>query len=131
MVGVSERWARTDEQIGLMHTARNRGGICAWCGRDVDDGETVYVERFTIGAKRPSWHGGVNYRATAHAPVGAECASPELLEQTAGRSPEPCAGCGRGVFYRQSRPLRQQALCSRRCAGRAVAAQSKARAGHR
>jgi len=113
-----ERWARTDDQIERMQAARHQGGLCAWCGREIADGETVYVERFLVGTRRDRPHGPVRHRAITYAPVGRECASPELLRETEGQDPERCASCGRGVFYRQSQPLRQRATCSRRCVSR-------------
>ena len=116
-MSVAERWARTDEQIERMHDARARGGRCAWCGRALDDGETVYLERFLTGERRIRQQGTGAPRSAAQAPVGAECASPELLAETAGRESEPCAGCGRGVYYGAVRgSRRRRALCSRRCA---------------
>ncbi len=110
----------TEEQRERLHTARNQGGQCAACGRVLRDEETVYVERFLVEARRPSY---------ADAPVGIECASTELLEETARREPERCAGCGRSVHYRAGRKDRRQALCSKPCAGRATAARRSAKTG--
>ncbi len=39
----------TEEQRERLHLARQRGGLCAACGRVLSDGEPVYVERFVIG----------------------------------------------------------------------------------
>jgi hypothetical protein len=100
----------TEEQRERLHLARRQGGPCAACGRVLGDDEAVYIERF---ADRRSW---------VTAPVGVECASPELLEQTKGQQPERCAGCGRGVYYRSARSIRHQALCSRVCGARVQAA---------
>jgi hypothetical protein len=117
-MSIAERWARTPEQIDLMHTARSQGGLCGWCGRQLDPAETVYVERFLTGVKQPIWHGVAAHRSITTAPVCAECASPELLEQTAGQSPESCAWCGRGVFFGQALTLRKRPTCARYCANR-------------
>ena len=119
-MSVAERWARTPQQVELMHATRRHGGRCAWCGRGLDDGELVYVDAFKIGERRLRRDGPAIHRTAAHAPVGAECASPELLDETAGQAPETCAGCGRGVYYRSSRGDRRRAVCSRRCLGRAT-----------
>jgi len=108
----SERWAKSQEQIDRMHTARV---LCGWCGRELADDETVYFELFAVGVKRPRYLGGAQHRAYAFARVGAECASSDLLQQTKQQAPDPCARCGRGVVYRATRSTRQQASCSRRC----------------
>ena len=79
----------TEEQRARIHAARARGKLCAGCGRDLVDGEHVWIERFTTGG------GG---RGFWQAPVGAECASPETVRATCRTGPEVCAGCGRGVF---------------------------------
>src|SRR4051794_18664163 len=99
-MSVLERWAMTDEQIALMHTARLRGGQCGWCGRALNDGEPVYFEQILVGTRRIRQDGPVKHRSMAYAPVGIECASPELLAQTTGQTPDRCATCGRGVIYR-------------------------------
>jgi hypothetical protein len=100
----------TEEQREQIHGARRRGGVCAACGRALSADEPVYIERFAV---RGSW---------MTAPVGVECASPELLQQVAGQEPEHCAGCGRGVYYRSTRSIRHQALCCRACGARVQAA---------
>src|SRR4051812_29862816 len=110
----------TEEQRDRLYEARRRGEICAGCGRALGEHESVYWERFEITG---------SYTSSATAPVGAECASPELLQQMAGTEPERCASCGRGVFYRgQHRSTRRQAICSRRCSSRAASARQAARA---
>src|SRR5688500_3524009 len=125
-MSVPERWARTEGQIMLMYQARRQGDLCAWCGKRLDDGETVYIEQFLTG-ERPSERQGTGaHRSIASAPVGSECASPELLKQTEGQTPEPCALCGRGVFYREARSRRQQTICSRRCGSRLALAKRAA-----
>jgi hypothetical protein len=109
----------TEEQRERLHAARNRGGMCAACGRALDDHETVYIERFTVDTRKSPARRGTGRGSVAHAPVGSECASPDLLRQTEGQEPERCAGCGRPLFYREAYPGRHRALCSRPCAGRA------------
>jgi len=126
-VSVSERWARTDEQIALMYEARRRGGRCCWCGRSLDDGETVYFERLLIGERQRRPDGPVTHWSAGREPVGIECASPELLAQTEGQTPERCAQCGRGVVYPQARSTRHQVTCSHRCASRLAMLRQRAK----
>jgi hypothetical protein len=109
----------TEEQRERLHAARNRGGMCAACGRALDDQETVYIERFTVDTRKFVARRGTGRGSEASAPVGIECASPDLLLQTAGQEPERCAGCDRSVFYRAASSRRHRALCSRLCTGRA------------
>jgi hypothetical protein len=113
-VTVTERWARTEDQIQLMHRAKRRAEVCGWCGRSFNLHETIYLEVFRVGA-RLSRQVGATHRSVAYAPVGSECASAEFLPQTDGQSPELCARCARRVFYRSTRGRRSQALCSGRC----------------
>ena len=80
----------TEEERERFHAARRQGGMCAACGRTLDAVEVVYREAFTIAIDG-------RRRTPAVGPVGAECASPELLRQVEGSEPERCAGCGRGV----------------------------------
>ena len=118
----------TEEEVARLHEARRTGGICAACGRALGAGETVYQEQFLIGAKRLHTNDVLIYASVAVGPVGSECASAALLEQTAGMEPERCAGCGRGVHYReQRRPTRHHAICSRRCSNRAASVRRAAR----
>jgi hypothetical protein len=102
----------TEEQRERLYAARYRGGMCAVCGRTLDDGEPVFWERFPVGRV-----GGI----TSHplAPVGSECASPRLREQKEGEEPEPCVSCGRPVYYARPSVHRTEAVCSGRCRGRA------------
>jgi len=127
-MSVEERWARTDEQIGVLHRARRQGGLCSWCGRDLAETETIYIERFLVGTRQPRGGSDAQPWSTAYAPVGAECASLDLLERTAGQMPDPCGYCGRRVFYRQILSRRQQILCSRRCGSHLLMQRQKARA---
>jgi hypothetical protein len=115
-MSVAERWARTAEQIDLMQAARFDGGVCSWCGRRLGEHETAYVERFLVGDRRAGQRNNGKHHALAWAPVGAECASPSLLEETEGQAPEACAGCGRGVFRRPTRAAQKRITCSRYCA---------------
>ena len=105
------RRLRTEGQAERFYLARRRGGLCAACGRELKDGEPVYVEQFDDF--RGSW---VN---RPMAPVGAECASDELRHAAASREPEPCAGCGRPMYYGVQNSWRKQALCSHSCRYRA------------
>ena len=114
------RLLTTHEQRERLHTARRRGGLCAACGRALEAGEPVYMERLVIDIPRPAGERVGGYRATTVAPVGVECASPAFLTQAEEREPEQCAGCDRPVYYAVGHPDRQQALCSRACRGRAV-----------
>jgi hypothetical protein len=109
----------TEAQRERLHAARNQGGQCAGCGRALAADETVYIERFTVVEVSPSY---------VHAPVGVECASPELLQKAKDDEPERCAGCGRPVYYRVMRRGRHRALCSRPCVNRTSAAERSARA---
>lgn len=105
----------TEAQREQFHLARRQGGRCVACDRVLSPGETVYIERFEIGSLA-----GRGVSATA--PVGVECASPGFVEETMGQEPECCAGCGRGVYYRQPSTRRRQALCSRKCGAQVQAA---------
>jgi hypothetical protein len=109
----------TEEQREQLHAARNHGGSCARCSRTLGDGETVYFESFLVDTRKLRARSETGSATISRAPVGIECASPELLEQTEGQAPAPCVGCGRGVYYGAGHSRRHRALCSRRCAGRA------------
>jgi hypothetical protein len=117
----------TEEQRERMYAARSRGGICAWCGKVLGADETVYLDRFLVGTRLLRGSNVAIHATEAQAPVGAECASSDLLERTDGTEPERCAMCGRGVYYRLSRATRHQAACSKRCATRAASARWQAR----
>ena len=127
MVSEERRRIVTQEQSERLHAARKTGGMCAACGRTLGVGETVYQEQFLIGAKRLHGRDVLVYASIAAGPVGSECASAEFLEQTVETEPERCAWCGRGVYYRQQRSARRQAICSRQCASRAGAAKQRAK----
>lgn len=120
---------RTEEQRERLHDARNHGRLCAACGRHLTDDETVYIEQFSVDARKLPGSRLTVGGTHAQAPVGRECASPEMLQGTEGQTPERCAGCDRPVFYRLASSRREQALCSRRCAGRAAVAKRAARMG--
>ena len=102
----------TEEERERLYIARNRGGFCALCGRTLDEGEPVYWEHFVVGK-------GDGYRSYPQAPVGAECASPWLLEEKDQEEPEPCADCGRPTYYATGSTKRRRAACSQRCQMRA------------
>lgn len=107
----------TEEERERLHAARYQAGICAACGRWLGADATVYMERFAV------------VRSYLSAPVGEECASPELLAWTAGAAPERCVGCGRGIHYRMNLSTRHQALCSKRCRVQTDRAKRRERAG--
>jgi hypothetical protein len=98
--------------------ARVGGGLCAACGRDLAEGEPVWLERIPVPG---------NPKALLRVTVGRECASPAFLARTEGQEPEPCAGCGRGVHYGKSNIKRSRALCSTRCVTRVRAADGRSR----
>jgi hypothetical protein len=82
--------------------------------------EPVYMERFVMLEVAGS-------EITLQAPLGAECASTEILDRMKGRDPERCVGCNRGVYYGRPRVNRHQAICSRECRNRAARATRAAR----
>src|SRR4051812_32113852 len=108
----------TDEERERLYAARNRGGLCAACGRALDDDEPAYIEQILLERKPLTAPGAWWPRRIVYwdAPLGAECASPGFLTSTQGRTPEQCDGCGRPVYYALGRAGRQRALCSKRCA---------------
>src|SRR5687767_4285624 len=110
----------TEEERERLFTARNQGGLCGLCGRELHTGEPVYWDRFAVGEI-----GGFVFRPTA--PVGIEGVSEALRQATEGVDPRPCAGCGRPVLYQEPRTARQWTACSRRCRGRAISAKARAR----
>jgi hypothetical protein len=110
----------TEDERERLYAARYSGGLCSVCGRILDGDEPVYWERVNVGTA-----GG--YTNHPHAPVGGECVLPGFLEEMEGRTPEPCAGCGRPVYYRGPRRGRHLALCSKRCGMRVSKAKRMAR----
>src|SRR4051794_16628094 len=112
---------KTDAERERLYAARERGGVCAGCGRALEDGEPVYIESIALDLKPLTAPGTRRVRSTVSrdAPLGAECASPGLLARMADATPDPCMGCGRPIFYALDRAGRQQAMCSKRCAFRA------------
>jgi len=113
-----------EEERERFNAARERGGLCAACGRALGEGEPVYIEQMlmdlnALAAPGMCWNRKVVPR---DAPLGVECASPELLARLEGRAPEQCGGCGRPVYYAKHRAGRQRALCSRTCRDRAYGA---------
>lgn len=108
----------TDEQRQWLALAKERGGICAACGRTLDDGEPVFIERLEVELKPLTAPGAVWARKTVNrdAVLGKECASPKFVARTSRLPSEPCEGCGRPVFYAVERAGRSHTFCSRRCA---------------
>ena len=111
----------TDLERERLHAAKGRGGLCVACGRVLDDGEPVYIERVVVDRKPLAatgvrWSACPAYRDT---PLGAECASPGFLARARGWEPERCAGCGRPVYCAVAREGCRWATCSHRCAPRA------------
>ena len=111
----------TDLERERLHAAKERGGLCVACGRVLDDGEPVYIERVMVDRKSlaapgVAWSRGAVYR---DAQLGAECVSPGFLARTSGREPERCEHCGRPIYYAVQRAGRRRALCSKRCFHRA------------
>ena len=94
----------TDEQREQLYAARQRGGVCAACGRTLTDGEPIYWEWFILD--RTAYEAG---------PVGAECASPEVLQEADDQEAVHCTGCGRRI-YLGAYTLPPQRACSRYCA---------------
>ena len=118
----------TEEGRERFNAAKEAGGLCAVCGRVLDDGEPVYIEQVALDRKPLTAPGARWSRETIYrdAPLGAECASPGFLARTQGRTPERCETCGRPVYYAKERAGRRLALCSRRCSRRAGEAASSA-----
>ena len=98
----------TEEERARVHAARRSGGMCAACGRAFVAGEAIWIESLAVHGE----HGGTTHWQV---PVGAECVAPETVRATCTTQPEPCAGCGRGVYYQATRRRRGRVLCSRRC----------------
>ena len=118
----------TEEERARIQAARNRGEICALCGRALVAGETLWHQRVLTAfgysnSRRPS-----RMRRSVpvywQAPVGRECASADTLRETEGRPPATCAGCGR-PFYPSPHVARRPASCSRRCDDRHRRARAK------
>jgi hypothetical protein len=112
-VSPNVRHLTTEEQWEQFHEARRARGMCAACGRPLGPDEPVYIEMLTGNGR------------TVKGPVGAECTSEELLDDTHGREPERCVGCSRPMHYRVAHARRQQAVCSVRCRSRSVAARHR------
>jgi hypothetical protein len=98
------RHLATEEQRERFYAARQRGGLCAACGRTLAVGEPAFLEWFILD--RTTYEAG---------PVGVECASPEALEEAESQEPAQCGGCGRPM-YRGAYNLPPQRACSRYCA---------------
>jgi len=111
----------TDEQRRWLYASRQRGGLCAACGRALADDEPVYIEPVAVDRKPLAAPGAWWQQATAlrEAPLGRECASPGFLAVARERPPERCDGCGRPMYYATERAGRHRAVCSKRCLDRA------------
>ena len=112
-MGDDVRRPLSEEGRARIHAARRDGGICAACGRELVEGETIWMERLTVRGE----YGDMSYW---HVPLGAECITPETVRNTCKVQPERCVGCGRGVYYRSSSGRRRRALCSRACGRKGV-----------
>jgi hypothetical protein len=112
------RWVRTVAQTALMHEARAYGARCGWCGRGFQVPEPLCIERFRTGEMRHRRDGPVTHRTISQAPVGQECASPELLHQLDRLTPDTCVNCGRAVYYRLPQWRQRVPCCSRLCSRR-------------
>ena len=110
-------WARSDDEVAQVREAKQRGDLCAACGRDLLDGEAVYYQRIAVGTEYAYPGAPVRPWSYPHAPVGVEFAAPELLEHAETDAPEWCEHCGRRVVYATSPPGRQHVTCSQRCRG--------------
>ena len=75
----------TDEERERLYAARHRGGMCAVCGRALNDGEPVFWEQFAVGRV-----GGITHRPQA--PVASECASSWLRQEKEGEEPGTLRG---------------------------------------
>ena len=119
----------TDEQRERFYAAKDRGGLCAACGRPLGADEPVYIERVVVDRKLLAAPGARWSHRSAYrdAPLGEECASPEFLARTQGQTPEPCEHCGRPVYYDVARARRLRTLCSMRCTDRVSSAGRAAR----
>ena len=107
----------TEEERARVHAAKARGETCAGCGRALAPDEPVWWESFAAADR--------GARARLWAPVGRECASPELLRETMGTEPGWCRACGRGVYSRAISRGRDPVLCSRLCRQRYAAARAR------
>lgn len=111
----------TEAERERFNAARDVGGLCAACGRTLGDDEPVYIDQMLLdrnafAASGVRWGQALVRR---DAPLGAECASPELLAHLERRTPERCAGCGRAMYYAKVRAQRRRAVCSYACRTRA------------
>jgi hypothetical protein len=77
------RLVLTEEERARFHAARNRGGLCAGCGRALSAGEPVWWAPFAV-------RGTHGRRSRRWAPVGEECAPSEFVRETAAGGPESC-----------------------------------------
>ncbi len=105
----------TDEEREQLRMAKELGGLCAVCGRTLGEGERVYIRRVAIGTRLFGDPSRPGTSVFAEAPVGAECAPPDLVAEGSECNPMPCVGCGRHVIHAVKHPRRRQVACSLRC----------------
>ena len=112
------RRALSEDERTLIQAARARGDVCAGCGRALAVGEPVWWAAFAVS-------GAYGRRSRQWAPVGRECAPPELVREAEAKGPERCLGCARDIYYGSIGYPRDLVLCSKRCRGRYDVARSK------
>jgi hypothetical protein len=114
---VSElRQLTTDQQRQWLFYAKEHGGLCAACGRALDDGEAVYIEPVDVTPGPGAiWS---RRKRTRSAHLGQECASPEFLARASLLPVERCEGCERPVVYAVERAVCVHTFCSKRCTNR-------------
>ena len=117
------RRALLEEERARIQAARRHGGMCALCGRALERGEPVWIQRLLVRGQ----YGGRAARWTV--PVGRECAAPDTLHAGDRRGPASCATCGRPVFGDPAATRRRVVACSARCRRKHTEAQIKE--GHR
>ena len=110
----------TEEERARVRLARPYGLVCGSCGAPLAEGEPVWIQRLGVGPTSGG-RGAIYWRA----PVCESCAAPSFRAQTEGADPEPCAACGRGVYYQSTHPRRRFVLCSKRCGGRYQVARAR------
>jgi hypothetical protein len=112
------RQLTTDQQRQWFFSAKEHGGLCAACGRALDDGEVVYIEPVDVmPGPGAIWSRRKTSRA-AH--LGQECVSPEFLARASLLPIERCEGCARPVFHAVERAARMHTFCSKRCLNRVM-----------
>jgi len=97
----TEMWQRTRRQF----KARDQGGICGECDRELAEGEPVWIV---------SYYAGVSPGRQSQYLLGAFCQEclPQWKETW---QPRPCQSCGRPIHHEVDRRWRKHALCSQVC----------------